>query len=299
MDELPRDKYGRPITNIRFSLTQQCNLDCIYCHNEGETNSEQEIEEEKVEKIVNVARKRNIRKVKLTGGEPLLRDDLIDIIDSISPHLDDTSITTNGTLLKNKVDSLVKAGLDRTNISLDSLDPEKYEKLTNGGNLEDALDGIKSAISSPLYPIKINTVILDSINVNELDDFIDFAKENDIILQLIEFHDTNTLKNGSELFKKYHHDLSNLEKQLSEKAEKIETRRMHNRKKYFFDGAEVEIVKPMHNTEFCANCTRLRVTSDGKFKPCLMRNDNYVETEDKEIEEAFDEAIMRREPYFD
>lgn len=305
MNSYPEDRYGRPITNIRFSLTQRCNLDCIYCHNEGEKKKkkekekEKEIDKNKIDEIISVALKNNIRKVKLTGGEPLLREDLVEIIKSISPHLDDVSLTTNATLLgdKVKVDSLVSAGLDRVNISLDSLDPEKYKKIT-GGEFKDAINGVKSAISSPLYPVKINTVLLDNTNINEISDFLAFAKEYDIILQLIEFHDTKTLKNGSSLFKEYHHDLDDVEEKLSNRAEKTETREMHKRKKYFFDGAEIEVVKPMHNTEFCANCTRLRVTSDGKFKPCLMRNDNHVDLESKETEKAFKEAIKKREPFF-
>ncbi len=299
MDRFLKDGYDRPITNIRFSLTQRCNLDCIYCHNEGETEKNEEIEKRKIEKITDIATKNNIRKVKLTGGEPLLREDLIEIIESISPHLDDVSITTNGVLLAEKIDSLVKAGLDRVNVSLDTLNPEKYKKLTGKNELKKTLKGINKAISSPLYPIKINTVILDEINTNEVCDFIEYAKKKDIILQFIEFHNTNTLKNKKDPYKKYHHDLSDLEDFLEEKSEKIEVRRMHHRKKYFFDQAEIEVVKPMHNTEFCENCTRLRVTCDGKFKPCLMRNDNHVDINGKTIKTAFREAINRREPFFD
>lgn len=297
MDSFPRDRYDRPITNIRFSLTSRCNFNCVYCHNEGENEKQKEIQREKISKIVDVAKNKNIRKVKLTGGEPLMREDLVEIINEISPNLDDVSITTNGSILKGKIDELTSAGLDRANISLDSLEPSKFKKIT-GGKLSDVLEGINSAIASSLFPIKINTVILDGVNDDEISDFIDFAKRKDIILQFIEFHDTRTLKNGSEPFKNFHHDLSHLENKLENLAEKVEQRRMHHRKKYFFDGAEVEVVKPMHNTEFCENCTRLRVTSDGKFKPCLMRNDNHVDIDESNIEEDFKKAIEKREPYF-
>lgn len=306
MVNYPKDSYGRPITNIRFSLTQKCNLDCIYCHNEGENqnckikekrDNGEEITKEEVIDIVEVAKNHNIKKIKLTGGEPLLRDDLSEIMASISPYLKDLSITTNGTLLKEKIDSLVEAGLDRVNISLDSLDPDKFKKIT-GGNLQNVLDGIDAAIDSPLYPIKINTVILDGVNDDEIEDFIEFAKQKDVILQLIEFHDTHTLVNGENLFEKYHQDLEPLEEKLQERAERIDQRKMHHRKKYIFDGAEIEIVKPMHNTEFCRNCTRLRITSDGEFKPCLMRNDLNIDIDEFDTEKGFKKAIEKREPYF-
>ncbi|OKY78647.1 MAG: Molybdenum cofactor biosynthesis enzyme MoaA [Candidatus Methanohalarchaeum thermophilum] len=290
-----KDNYGRPITNIRFSITQRCNLNCFYCHQEGENTQKTEISKEKIQDIVKVGKDKEIRKVKITGGEPLVREDLTEIISEISPYLDDVSITTNGSLLTNKIDELVSAGLDRANISLDSLKPEKYKKIT-GGRLKAVLDGITAAEKSALYPIKINTVLLDGVNDDEISDFIEFAKERDIIMQFIEFHDTNTLSN-QESYHNYHYSFEELEKNLREKAEKIKQRKMHHRYKYFFDGAQIELVKPMHNTEFCKNCTRMRVTSDGKFKPCLMRNDLNVKINEN-IEKSLLKAINKREPYF-
>ncbi len=292
-----KDRYGRETDNLRFSVTQKCNFDCIYCHNEGEGSHQGgEITKDEIIKAAEVGVKHGVKKVKLSGGEPLLRDDIYSIIQEISPMLEDLSMTSNASILAGNTEKLAESGLDRINISLDSLDTYTYNYITGGARLKDSLEGIDAAIDAGLKPVKINTVVMKNLNEGELDDFLKFAKDMDIILQLIEFHDTQTLNIGNS-YDKYHTDLSEIEKEFEEIAERTATRKMHHRKKYFFGGAEVEVVKPMHNTEFCKNCTRLRVTSDGKFKPCLMRNDNHVPFGEN-IEEAFFEAIDRREPHF-
>lgn len=292
-----QDRYGREITNLRFSVTQNCNLDCIYCHNEGENGDECSlITKKEIQKAVKLGRKYGINKVKISGGEPLLRSDLTQIIRSISPGLHDLSLTTNAILLPQKIDELIEAGLDRINISLDSLDPKTYMELTSGGDLEKALKGVEAAEKSKLHPVKINTVLLNQVNTNEIQSFINYAKQKDIILQFIEYHDTKTL-NQQENYSKYHYNIDPIEKTLRHKADKIKTRRMHHRKKYYIENAEIEVVRPMHNTEFCENCTRLRVTSCGEFKPCLMREDNHIPFK-QDMEEALLKAISQREPYF-
>ncbi|OUJ18369.1 Molybdenum cofactor biosynthesis enzyme MoaA [Methanonatronarchaeum thermophilum] len=291
------DRYGREITNLRFSLTQACNLDCIYCHNEGENGDRcSQITQQQIVEAVKLGNKYGIEKVKLSGGEPLLRPDLTTIIKKISPYLKDLSLTTNAILLPQKIDELYKAGLNRVNISLDSLNPSTYRDLTGGGNLKKALKGIDAAEQSDLYPVKINTVLLNTLNTNEIKEFINYAKNKDIILQFIEYHDTNTLQD-QENYSQYHYNIDPIEKQLKNQADQIETRRMHHRKKYYIDNAEIEVVRPMHNTEFCENCTRLRVTSCGEFKPCLMREDNHIPFK-KDMEKALLKAINQREPYF-
>jgi len=281
------------VTNIRISLTQTCDQNCLYCHQEGQWAGYEndELPTEKVIEIIEVAKSRGVEKVKFTGGEPLLRPDLEEIISKTSPRLKDVSITTNGTQLAEKAQPLYEAGLDRVNVSLDSLDPETYRSIT-GGAVDNVVEGIDAAVKSGLYPVKVNVVALRG--VNDEDNFksmIEFAKEKDVIVQFIELLDT-----GEPYFEKYHHDLIEVERSLAERAEDIRRRQMHNRAKYFFDGAEVEVVRPVENADFCRNCTRLRVTSDGKFKPCLMRSDNLVDT-DGDVESAFLEAVKRRAPY--
>ena len=287
------DPSGRTVTNIRISLTQSCNLNCIYCHAEGEKNPEQELSAEQIAEILRVAQSFGIRSVKFTGGEPLLRPDLARIIRSVPPGME-ASLTTNGTLLADRAQKLKDAGLKRVNISLDTLDPERYERIAGKPMLGEALDGIDAALKAGLTPVKLNMVVLSGINEDEIDTFIDFVRTNpNLVLQLIELMDFRDCD--------HHGDVRGIEDRIAAMADRVETRRMHHRKKYFVRGAEVEVVRPLHNTEFCAYCNRLRLTSDGKLKPCLLRSDNLVDVRGLHgaaLEEAFREAVRRRAPYF-
>jgi cyclic pyranopterin phosphate synthase len=246
--------------------------------------------------VINVSRaaaQLGVRSIKFTGGEPLLRRDLAALIKEMPQELN-LSLTTNGILLAEQAKSLAKAGLDRVNVSLDSLRPDAYRAITGGrqGDLERVLAGIDAAIDAGLVPIKLNVVVLKE-NEAEIPALIDFCRKRGLIAQLIQLLDLK------------HHgisgDIDAIERRLADQADSVHTREMHRRRKYFVDGAEVEIVRPMDNTEFCANCTRLRVTSDGKIKPCLLRSDNLVEIgtcDCERIKELMQEANSRREPYF-
>ncbi len=223
----------------------------------------------------------------------MLREDLIDIVKSVPAGLE-SSLTTNGTLLADLAADLKRAGLRRVNVSIDSLDPETYRKITGTDALSDVLDGIDAALATGLTPVKLNMVVLKGINDHEIDDFLAYVRGNrDLVLQLIELMNFNNCD--------HHGDLNGLETALAARSKQIVTRRMHHRKKYCLDGAEVEVVRPLHNTEFCAYCNRLRVTSDGKLKPCLLRTDNHVDIRGKsgkELEDLFIEAVRRREPFY-
>ncbi len=287
------DSYGRKVTGIRIALTPSCNLRCLYCHHEGELLPGGEIPGEMVVSITKAAEDLGVRKVKFTGGEPLLRRDLEEIVARIPQSLE-TSLTTNGILLAERAESLARAGLGRVNVSLDSLQPGKYCDITRGrpGDLEKVLAGIDAAKEAGLLPIKLNFVVLKK-NEAEVPDMIEFCRQRGLILQLIELLDLQGQGVSG--------DIEGIERNLAAKADAIRTREMHRRKKYFLDGAEVEVVRPMDNTEFCAHCTRLRVTSDGKIKPCLLRSDNLVAIDSfdpERIKELLREANARREPYF-
>jgi GTP 3',8-cyclase len=288
-----KDPYNRPVSNLRISLTPKCNLSCIYCHAEGERTPANTMSAAEIAEVLRVASKFNIIHVKFTGGEPLLRDDLEDIISSVPENME-ASLTTNGILLADRADDLKEAGLSRVNVSLDSLNPLTYKRISGSDRLGEVLSGISAALEAGLTPIKLNMVVLRGINDSEVDDFLAFVRGNrNLILQLIELMQFNDCT--------YHGDLTGLEHDLAERSKTIFTRRMHHRKKYCLDGAEVEVVRPLHNTEFCAFCNRLRVTSDGKLKPCLLRTDNHVDIRGKvgvELEALFSEAIRRREPFY-
>jgi cyclic pyranopterin phosphate synthase len=245
-----------------------------------------------IREILLVAQKLGIRSVKFTGGEPLMRSDILDVIRSV-PEGIESSMTTNGTLLAPLAQDLRKAGLSRVNISLDSMRPETYKKITGIDRLDDALAGIKAARSAGLVPIKINMVLLRGFNEDEIEDFITLVTDDrHMVLQVIELMDLGDCP--------YHADLSDLEERIAASSKRVITRRMHHRKKYCYDGAEIEFVRPLHNSEFCKHCNRLRITSDGKLKPCLLRHDNLVDIKGKkgeELEELFRKAIRLREPY--
>jgi cyclic pyranopterin phosphate synthase len=288
-----KDPYNRPVSNLRVSVTPECNLSCIYCHREGERAPQQPLSTREIGDVLSTAAKFDIRSVKFTGGEPLLREDLVDIV-RLVPDSMESSITTNGILLADYAGELKDAGMSRVNISLDSLNPETYKKITGSGRLSDVLSGIDAALEAGLTPIKLNMVMLRGINDHELEDFYGYIRNNrNLILQLIELMSLG----GCEC----HSDLVALEADLAGRSKVILTRRMHHRKKYCLDGAEIEVVRPLHNTEFCAFCNRLRVTSDGNLKPCLLRADNHVNIRGKsgiDLENAFIEAVKRRAPFY-
>jgi cyclic pyranopterin phosphate synthase len=257
---------------------------------------------EEIGKIVGVATEFGVRKIKLTGGEPLLRKDIADVVAEASrPGIREVSMTTNGTLLADAAQELAEAGLTRVNISLDTLNPETFVRITGCDFLQDVLAGIDTAIDAGLRPVKLNMVLLAGINEHEVEHMMAYASERGAVLQIIELLDTN----GGDL-SAYHLGLDDIERSLCSQAIAVRTRRwMQARKKYILPGVEVEVVRPMHNSEFCMHCTRLRLTPDGYLKPCLMRNDNLVDllspisSGDLEgARRAFAEAIVRREPYY-
>jgi cyclic pyranopterin phosphate synthase len=298
------DPYNRPINSLRISLTQRCNFDCFFCHREGEHDPHGEMTAREIETIVEVAAGLGIRKVKLTGGEPMLRGDLVDIVARIAPHLDEVSMTTNASLLPGKACELKEAGLDRVNVSLHTLDGGAFEKITGVDQGSEVRDGIEEAVRCGLNPVKINMVVMRGVNDSEVPAMIEYSRDVGAVLQLIEFQE---LEHGAEHYDALHHDLTPLEGSLEEQAERVVEREMHHRRVYHLrGGAQVEVVRPMHNSVFCAFCTRLRVTSDGRLKACLMRDDNLVPlmslirggASSGRLEEAFREAVARRRPFW-
>lgn len=289
------DRYGRVIRHLRISVTTRCNLNCIYCHMEGEKPSGDEMSVDEIARICKAFYDLGVQKVKITGGEPLLRKDIIEIVQEMPPFKD-ISIVTNGTLLSKLAYELKEAGLHRINVSLDTLKEERYRFITGKNMLKNVIDGIHSAYDAELFPIKLNMVVLRGINDDEIEDLLEFASnfnrnnEIKVILQLIEVVNMPN----------YHLDLSKLESKFSSIAERIIVRGLHKRRQFIFGNKAVEFVRPFHG-EFCMHCTRIRVTSDGKIKPCLLRNDNLVDLRGLSYEEtikAIKRAVALREPFF-
>ena len=306
MDKI-KDTYNRPIISLRISITNLCNIQCFYCHHDGMLNSKEEITSDEIFQIAKVAKNLGVEKVRLSGGEPLVRSDIVDIVGKLNTlNFKDISITTNGIFLDKYAEDLVKAGLKRVNVSLDTLKPETYKCITKKDYLSEVKNGILKSVDVGLYPVKINMVVMKGINDNEIHDMFGFCKDNGLILQLIEILETDNCEDN-DFNEKYHFDMTPLEKEFTDLASEVTVRKfMQDRKKYFIDGGEVEIVRPMDNTKFCENCTRLRITPEGKIKPCLLRNDNLVDLishirsgdSEKDLEEIFIGAVNSREPYF-
>lgn len=257
-----------------------------------------------MESIVRIASEQGIKYVKLTGGEPLLRDDIVEIVQRIKPYVEEVSMTTNASKLTELACGLKEAGLARVNISLHSLNPTKFRDITGIDHEAEVEAGIREAIRCGLTPVKLNMVVMKGVNHDEIEKMIQFSAKTGAVLQLIEFQE---LENGTEYYDELHYDLVPVEEMLAGRSTKIVEREMHRRKIYFLrNGAQVEVVRPMHNSNFCAYCTRLRVTSDGKLKACLMREDNHVPfvslmrrgEPETVLMDAFREAVNRREPYW-
>ncbi len=295
------DAFGREVTDIRISVTKRCNFGCVYCHDEGlgpiikpRMPHDEEMTVDEVERIVRTAREFDIRSVKYTGGEPLIRLDMEEIIDRTVRHMPDVSMTTNGSMLARRAETLRNAGLKRVNVSVDSVDPEAFRDIRKG-DLHVVLRGIKEALRVGLKPVKINMVVFKHTLPN-IPQMVDFVGHGDgLKLQLIQF--MPELVGQQEWLV----DMDAVKKWLGARADKVLMRQMHHRRIYLFNGAEIEVVDPVYNAEFCFNCHRIRVTHKGELKGCLNRNDDLIPTRglDREgLREAFRRVVAQRVPYY-
>lgn len=306
LDEFVKDRFERPIISLRITITNRCNENCIYCHHDGMVTSKDEMTPDELYKIAKIAKNIGVKKIRLSGGDPLVRKDIVEIVEKIaSLDFKDISLTTNGVLLEKYAKDLKDAGLDRVNVSLDTLNRDTYKYVTNMDYLNEAKAGILKAVEVGLYPVKINMVVMKDLNTNEIKDMFNFCREHGIILQLIELIESENC-DDDKFSSEYHYPLDSIEKELADMADNVRERKfMQGRKKYYINGGEIEIVRPVDNSTFCANCSRLRITPDGKIKPCLLRNDNLVELishvrageSEEELTEIFINGINNREPF--
>ena len=302
------DDFGREVTGVRISLTDRCNFDCVYCHNEGlgDTRgpmepSEDEMSADDVVRFLEVVEGYGVDSVKFTGGEPMLRRDLEAIIER-TPESMEVSMTTNGTFLPGRAADLKEAGLDRVNVSQDALDPDDFAAVTKSGAYERVLEGVKAAVDAGLDPVKLNMVVFTH-TAGYVEEMVDHVADNEgLQLQLIQYMPELTGK------PEWNVDIGRVHDWLAEKADRVERREMHDRKRYFVGeasddatGGMVEIVDPVENEAFCANCGRVRVTHEGYLKGCLNRNDDLRsmgEMSRDEIAETFEAVVANRVPYY-
>lgn len=295
------DGFGREVTGVRVSLTDRCNFDCIYCHNEGlgDTRGPMEPQDEEmstddVVQFLEVAGEFDVNAVKFTGGEPMLRDDLETIVRR-TPDSMEVSLTTNGTFLPSRAEALLDAGLDRVNVSQDALDPEAFRAVTQSGAYDDVIEGVLAAVDAGLTPVKLNMVVFDA-TAGYVPEMVEHVAENEgLQLQLIEYMPELAGRPDWAI------DIDRVHGWLDEQADQVEHRAMHDRRRYWIDGGLVEVVDPVGNEDFCANCHRVRVTHNGYLKGCLNRNDDLKsmgEMTKSEIRTAFRDVVHDRVPYY-
>ncbi|WP_457615306.1 GTP 3',8-cyclase MoaA [Methanopyrus sp.] len=288
-----RDALGREVRSVRVSVTMRCNMACVYCHREGERPGKSELSTAEWCRLLRACAEIGVRKVKITGGEPLLRDDLVEIIEG-ARNFDEVSLVTNGVLLAKYAGDLAEAGLDRVNVSLDTIDPELYRELTRSRfSPYDVIEGIGAAVSEGLTPVKVN-VVLTSDTVRTLPALVEELVDlKGLKLQLIELMGAipelkpARAEDGLRVLSEYEPEL-----------ERIRT--LHNRKVYRLNnGMAVEIVKPMDGI-MCEACTRIRLTHDGRYKGCLMATPKPLPRKNyEELVSALKEYVSTRNDTFE
>ena len=290
-----------PITTIRIALTKRCNLSCIFCHREGEpvTNGhDYEMTPSDIGHILSAAATLGISRVRFTGGEPLMRDDIVDIVSAAAPHMDDISLSTNGVLLERYARDLTSAGLGRVNVTLNSLDPATYASMVGCDCHGQVLRGIEAAYAEGLTPLKLNVVLLKR-NVRELDALIDFLQDG-MVLQLIELIASREGEQDP-FYQENHVPVAPIEAYLASRSSSVQGREKHNRKVYCLP-QRVEVVGSMHNPSFCRNCTSIRLTSEGYVKKCLFDNEHLSKisnfSDEGHIAEVLAAAIKEKHPYW-
>ena len=265
-----KDTWEREITYLRISLTDRCNLRCTYCMPpEGVKKREhnQILSLEEIEEIAREAAAMGVRKIRLTGGEPLVRRGVLSLCRALRqiPELKELTLTTNGLLLPEMAADLKAAGVDRVNISLDSLDAEKYRRITRGGSLEEALAGIQAAKDAGLTPLKLNCVLIGGFNDNEISVLARLTEQEPVEVRFIELMPIgHTEEFGPEAYLPCEAVLDRLPQ-----LEPIE-RDSGVAERYRLPGAAgtVGLIRPLSRC-FCGRCDRIRLTADGCLKPCL------------------------------
>ena len=307
-----RDSYNRPIRDLRVSLTDRCNFRCFYCLPHGEppiAPKEQMLSYEEIDYVCEIFVSLGIEKIRLTGGEPMLRRDIETIIRKLSrlktSGLQDLALTTNGYYLPDRAQSLKDAGLDRVTISLDSLKRDVFKRMTGVDVLDKVLNGIAAAKKAGLEPIKINAVIVRGHNEDEVADFAAFAREHDVKMRFIEFM---PLDSGHEWAREDVVSGKEIRERISERFPLVRVdvaRGSDTSSRYrFADGApgEIGIIAPV-TEPFCGACSRIRLTSDGQIRTCLfstiehsLRDVVRSGASREEIVDYIRSVILKKEP---
>lgn len=277
-----KDSIGRTINYLRISVTDYCNFRCVYCMPaEGVAPREHSemMRFEEIIQVVRVAAENGISKIRLTGGEPLVRHGIVDLVRLIRQisGINEITITTNGFLLAKYAEALKEAGLTRVNVSLDTLKPDLFKKITRYGDLETVWKGVEAAEKYGLSPLKINMVMMAGVNDNEIPDFMNLTRENPWHVRFIELMPIQNQVSWGEGFPDPSDCYISTGKVLDRHKElglepvyKID--QLGPAKLFKLPGAKgfVGFISPLDDDHFCSRCNRLRLTADGNLRPCLM-----------------------------
>jgi cyclic pyranopterin phosphate synthase len=297
-----KDSYNRRIDYLRISITDKCNLKCVYCMPSKGVKYFKEsdvLTDEEIVRFVRIAHKHGLRKVRITGGEPLVRKNILQLVSSLKKiGIRDLSLTTNGILLSRLAGDLKQAGLDRVNISLDTMDAEIYREITKEGDIECVWESIREAERVNLTPVKINVVPIRGLNDGEISSFASLTFKNNYHIRFIEFMPANCsgiwakdkCVNSAEILQKIS-GLGDLRR--------LKFKGRGPSRNFRFRGAAgvIGIISPISD-HFCGYCNRLRLTADGKIRPCLFSKEEIdIKTpmragaSDDEMEDLFRRAV--------
>jgi cyclic pyranopterin phosphate synthase len=295
------DPRGRRIDYLRISITDRCNFRCIYCQSKGPFKflpHEEILTFEEIESIVRVGVKLGVKLVRLTGGEPLLRKGIVELVARLAkiPGLEDLSLTTNGYFLSELVKPLKEAGLKRINLSLDTLSEEKFSELTGGFSLKKVMEGLYLSLSEGFTAVKINSVIIRGFNDEECEELAKLSIELPVEVRFIEFMPVgkNSLWDESRVV-----PISEIKERVERLGKLWPTEKVGKGPAavFRFEGAKgkVGFISPL-SSHFCGTCNRLRITADGRLRPCLFSDEeinlkDYLRGKKDSLEEAFREAL--------
>lgn len=294
-----QDAFGRNIRYLRISVTDRCNLRCRYCMPTSgmpvKLGHERVLRNEEIIEIARVAVSLGISKIRLTGGEPLVRKGIVELVGAIAalPGIEDLALTTNASLLENLAQPLKAAGLRRINVSLDTLNPERYYKMTRGGDLKAVFRGMEAAERAGLWPIRLNSVLIGGENVSEIRDMAELTRTRGYDVRFIELMPIGEAATWTdERFVSTALVLESLPELIQDASN------AHDGPARYFrlPGAagRIGLIQPI-SCNFCDACDRIRLTADGKLKPCLHSNDEVdlleVMRSGGSIESLFREAV--------
>src|SRR5215470_17964194 len=301
------DKFGRPITDLRISITDRCNYKCVYCRTGNEGALYGDLPFSNYLRMARVLVGSGITKIRITGGEPLLRNGVVEFVRQLSKlrlqGLLDIAITTNGHLLAEMAQPLKDAGLNRVTVSMDAVDPDRFARITRIPNGYDhVLAGIRAARRAGLWPVKVNCVLMRGFNEDQIIPFGRFAREEGVIVRFIEFM---PLEEDRVWAPETVVTLEEILRRMSEYRALVEIAhgRSETARRYRFDDGigEIGIIAPVSHP-FCGQCSRIRITSDGKIRTCLFSvwdHDLHAQmrrgASDSELETYIREVVQQKE----